>query len=106
MKEFPASRVQGNVIRSAEEFVGKTPKHAIFANQLVRKDELTGPRLIEKGAVVTMIYRTKNMEISTTGEALQPGSDGDMIRVKNTKSGLVVAGTVAGSNLVKVAGME
>jgi len=105
-KEFPATRVQGNIIHSGEDLVGKTPRLAIAANTPIRKDEITTRQLVERGGTVTMVYKAKNLEISTTGQSLDKGSLGDTVRVRNGKSGAIVSGTVAGSNLVKVMGLN
>jgi len=106
IKEFPANRVQGNIIHSGEDLVGKTPRLAIAANTPIRKDEITTRQLVERGGTVTMVYRANNLEISTTGQSLDKGSLGDTVRVRNGKSGAIVSGTVAGSNLVKVMGLN
>jgi flagella basal body P-ring formation protein FlgA len=53
-----------------------------------------------------MVYRSSNIEISTLGSAMESGSMGDVIKVKNSKSNMVVTGTIVGSNLVKIMGLQ
>ncbi|MFO1241936.1 MAG: flagellar basal body P-ring formation chaperone FlgA [Rickettsiales bacterium] len=101
-KLLPTSRLRADTVTDSETLIGKTPRRAISDNRPIRKLELMSPSIMEKGSVVTMRYQTPFMTISTTGEALQPGSEGDMIRVKNTESNITVSAKVISDSEVLV----
>ena len=74
------------------------PGHAIpFAGVSNRK-------LVANGAEVKLVYSEGGLVIVTTGAALQDGSIGDIVRVRNSDSGVTVSGAVQPDGTVKVGG--
>jgi len=85
------------------QLIGMTPKRGVPVNQPVRLRDLQSPRMIDKGALVTITLATANLTLSAQGKALQDGGKGEVIRVVNTQSNRIVEATVAGPNIVAVA---
>lgn len=100
--DVPASKVRDNVITKEEDLIGKTPRRFVQANRPIREQDITTEILVEKGNMVSLVYYTKYMELKASGTALDSGSKGDVIRVKNASSGKVVQGSVEAAGLVKV----
>ncbi|MEI7669004.1 MAG: flagellar basal body P-ring formation chaperone FlgA [Pseudomonadota bacterium] len=98
----PSRKIRKNTITDVKEILGKSPKHIISSGRAIRTDEIASPTLIAKGARVTMIYKTKNIEIKTTGEAIDSGSKGDVIKLRNLTSKQIISGIVESSERVKV----
>jgi flagella basal body P-ring formation protein FlgA len=87
--------------------VGKRAKRPIAATQLIASvdieaAELEKQVLIKAGDVVKLVARTGGLQLSTTGEALQEGPAGKMIRVRNVDSKAVVMGRVVDKSTVEV----
>lgn len=101
--EMRADQAGSDVAASESDLVGMTPKRGVPVNQPVRLRDIQSPRLIDKGALVTITLSTPSMSLSAQGKALQDGGRGDVIRVVNTQSNRIVEATVAGPNLVAVA---
>ena len=55
-------------------------------------------------AEVKLIYAEGDLVITTTGAALQDGSIGDIVRVRNSESGVTVSGAVQPDGSVRVSG--
>ncbi|NDF11720.1 MAG: flagella basal body P-ring formation protein FlgA [Proteobacteria bacterium] len=89
-------RVRGSIAMNETDIIGKTPKRMIRQGTPIRLSDVESERLVEKGKLVSMIYRTPTMELKTTGVALTDGSKGELIRVKNAKSESIVQGQVTG----------
>jgi flagella basal body P-ring formation protein FlgA len=52
---------------------------------------------------VSLVARTATLNVTlSAAEVLQPGSEGDMIRVRNTTSGKIVVGRVVSADLVEI----
>lgn len=101
--EKQSGRFQRNdLVTDARMLIGKSPKHTISQNRPIRQDELENPALMHKGARVTMLYRSGNLEIRTVGQVLDNGAKGDVVRVKNLSSKSVIDATVETSDLVRV----
>lgn len=104
--EAPASRLRKNTIMDSKSLVGKSPKRMVSAGRPIRLDEITGPTVITKGSQVTLIYKTTTIEIKTLGEAMENGSQGAVIRVRNSASKSVLQGVVEGEGRVRIGSPE
>jgi flagella basal body P-ring formation protein FlgA len=92
-------------ISVAEQAVGQTSRRMLRAGDILRTSQLAAPVLVKRGDPVLMIARVDGIEVSTSGEALDAGSRGAMVRVRNAASGQVVRMRVAGAGTVEPAGM-
>jgi flagella basal body P-ring formation protein FlgA len=59
-------------------------------------------RLVKRGAEVTIVADTGNIEVRMRGKALGEGGRGDRIKVKNVRSGRVVTATVMARGVVQI----
>lgn len=85
------NQVQGMITKST-----LLPEHAIYVSSLRE------PFAVSQGQQVRLIYSTGSLQITALGMPLQDGSIGEMIRVRNTDSGLTVSGTILGPGIVQV----
>ena len=89
-------------LTNPEDAVGLEARVAIYAGKPVRPGDL-GPRtLVERNQLVTLIYLSGGLAISTEGRALARGSEGDDIRVMNLGSRNTVTGRVGPDGTVYV----
>ena len=78
------------------------PRASISADRPIRSSELAEPIVIKRGELVEMRYQTPHMTIKTSGVALEDGSVGSAIRVKNEKSEKAVTARVEAAGRVSV----
>lgn len=89
-------------LTNPEDAVGLEARVAIYAGKPVRPGDL-GPRtLVERNQLVTLVYLSGGLAISTEGRALARGSEGDDIRVMNLGSRNTVTGRVGPDGTVYV----
>ncbi len=91
-----------DMLTDIDQLIGMTPHTTLRANQLVSTTEIERPVAVARGALVTMVLKAGAMSLSAQGRAVDQGSIGDVIRVTNTHSNVVVQATVDGPNLVHV----
>jgi flagella basal body P-ring formation protein FlgA len=60
------------------------------------------PVLIKRGSMVILIALVGSMEVTASGQAMQDGYEGQLIRVKNVNSNKIVLGKVIEENKVQV----
>lgn len=101
-----AGRVQNDIVTDAKEFAGREANRPLSANRLVRRSDLRIPVAVSKGMLVTMIFRTSSMVLTASGRALEAGSTGDFITVRNTQTKMVVDARILGPNRVEVAALR
>jgi len=98
----PVTHLRNTTVTNANDLIGKTPRHVISQDRPIRHDEIGGPLVINKGARITLLYHSQNLEIRTLGEAVDNGAKGDVIRVRNLASKSIIEGTVEASDRVRV----
>lgn len=100
--EVPEKQVQHNAVMDAEELIGLTPRRMAYGGKFILANMLQRPELVARGEKVNITFREGPLLLNAKGTALQSGSKGDYIRVKNAKSSRTVDAYVIGSNQVVV----
>jgi flagella basal body P-ring formation protein FlgA len=85
-----------------EEIVGKMSRMTLLPNRPIPLVALITPRLFQQGSRVRIIFNAGGITASAVGTALEPGSLGDRIRVRNADSNLIVVGRVESDGSVSV----
>lgn len=91
-----------DTILDAGDLIGRTPVRGMRAGAPVRTAEVRWPVLVEKGSLVTMVLRVRNMMLTAQGKALQDGARGDVIRIVNTDSSTTVEAVVSAAGRAEV----
>lgn len=97
-----ADRIGRNVVTDAGELIGKAPRRLLRAGTMIRSGDVHEPVLIEKGDLITMVYRTPFMTLSARGRALEDGNRGKAIRVMNLQSKKTVEAKTMDSDTVLI----
>ena len=110
---------KGNYIRKGDLTFIKSPKKNVFFNS---KQELIGRKVklnlkkgqyiqprhlftkysVNEGDPVIIVSKFKNAEVSTGGIAIKSGNIGDILEVKNTRSGIIIKGILKKNKKVNV----
>lgn len=97
-----SSKLRQDIITEESGLIGHSARRIISAGRAIRAGEVMTPMVITKGANIEMLYRTPYIAIRTSGEALEDGAAGTVIRVKNVDSGRAVSAKVLSANRVEV----
>lgn len=100
--DWRTDELPDGVITDAEALIGQSPIRAIQPGKPLARDDVGPPILIQRGAVVTMHYRSRNMHLVAMGRAQEAGAMNSVIRVQNAASRIVVDAVVNGENRVAV----
>ena len=76
------------------DVVGKVSRTTLLPGRPVALNAVETPRIVAIGARVRIVFRESGVMIVAQGVALQPGGEGETIRVRNSDSALIVSGTV------------
>ena len=82
--------------------IGLEARVAIYAGKPIRAGDLGPPTLVERNQLVTLVYLSGGLAISTEGRALTRGSEGDEVRVMNLASRNTVTGRIGPDGAVYV----
>ncbi|MCB1352115.1 MAG: flagellar basal body P-ring formation protein FlgA [Rhodobacteraceae bacterium] len=89
-------------IHALEDVVGQEAKVTLYPGRPILRGQVGAPALVERNAVVRMIYEQGPLNITADGRVLDRGGVGETVRVMNLSSRQIVAGTVEADGSVKV----
>jgi flagella basal body P-ring formation protein FlgA len=99
-----ASGFGGPFALSASDVIGKMARQTLLPGRPIPLRALDAPRLIRNGGEVKLVYVDGALTIVTSGSALQDGAVGDVVKVRNSDSGVTVSGQVQSDGSVRVNG--
>lgn len=92
--DIPANFLRSNIIRNKNELVGKEVTQTLRVEQPISSFAIRTPIAIKKNSLITLQYSMGKLLLSTKALALQNGSIGDVIKVKNLKSKTVITALI------------
>ncbi|MCI5049677.1 MAG: flagellar basal body P-ring formation chaperone FlgA [Rickettsiales bacterium] len=100
--DYPEHRLRKDVVLSEKSLIGMSPKRVISENRQIRHEELQEPIVMKKGSLVNVIFISGGMEIRTQGEAMDDAALGQLIRVRNTDSNMVIQAMAVAPSVAQV----
>ena len=94
----------GPFVDSRSLIVGKVARLTLLPGHAIPFSGVSNRKVVSNGAEVKLIFSEGGLVIMTTGSALQDGSIGDIVRVRNDDSGVTVSGAVQPDGSVQVSG--
>ena len=88
--------------REPAELIGKIARRTLLPGRFVPLAAVRDAYLVQQGAPVQMMFVEGGLTISATAITLEPGSPGDVVKVRNADSGKVLTGTVMADGTVRV----
>ena len=111
-EEIVASRVQevevtnpnlaGGYATSVSEVQGMVSKRTLLPGRTIQLSSLREPYAVTRGANVRLTFQLGTLVISAAGSPLVDAAVGDVIRVRNLDSGVLVNGTVMQDGTIHV----
>jgi flagella basal body P-ring formation protein FlgA len=93
-------------IGMVEDAIGQSSRRSLRAGEVLRTSQLSAPVVVKRGDAVMMVARHDGIEVSMSGEALDAGARGAVVRVKNHTSGQTVRMRVLGAGAVQPIDMQ
>ena len=87
---------------SKEELIGRKVKQNLKKGQYLQPRHLFAKYSVNEGDPVVIVSKFKNAEGSTGGIAIKSGNIGDILEVKNTRSGIIIKGILKKNKKVNV----
>lgn len=92
----------GEYARRSKEVVGMVAKRTLLPGRTIPPSALREAFAVTRGSAIRLTFTIGNLTISASGTPLENAGVGDVIRVRNTDSGLTVSGTVMADGTVQV----
>lgn len=88
-----------------EDAIGQSSNRSLRSGQALHARWLAAPLLVRRGDSVTIVARNGGIEVQAAGEALEPGRQNQVVRVRNSNSGKIIRARVLDSGVVEPEGM-
>ncbi|MCB1340498.1 MAG: flagellar basal body P-ring formation protein FlgA [Pseudooceanicola sp.] len=85
-----------------DEAIGMEARVALYPGRPVHPADIGPPALIDRNALVQMVFRRGALDITAEGRALDRAGVGDLVRVMNLASRSTVTGIVRPDGVVEV----
>lgn len=96
------SRLHRGFLEDTKAVIGKKLRQRIGRNQVITPSKLVAPLTVKRNNRVLIRASNKAVQVSMAGKALQNGSMGQIIRVKNESSNKEVDARVVAPGIVEV----
>lgn len=96
------SRLKPSILSGKGQLLEKEAKRSLKEGKLISEREVGSRILVRKGDMVTLVYKSGQMQITAKGEALCDGAKNQKIEAENTKSKKKVYGIVTDTDTVEV----
>lgn len=84
------------------DIIGKQSTKNILFGSLINTNHLVNPIVVRERDAVEIIYKSSNIRLKTKGIAMKSGVVGDVIRVKNDSSGIIIHATIVDKGIVEI----
>jgi flagella basal body P-ring formation protein FlgA len=103
MVERDIGQLNQSYLTAADQAVGYTLTRPVVADQVLTPGHLEQTSVVQKGDQVVIVARSGAINVRMPGEAMNAGSVGEQIRVRNLTSERVIKARVTGPGSVEVA---
>jgi flagella basal body P-ring formation protein FlgA len=100
-KQGDLAELPPDIVMERKAAVGRTLNVSLAAGQVIRSDSLRLPVLVQQGQQVTVISRGAGFQVSSEGQALNNGSEGQIVRIR-MPNGQIVSGQAKGNGTVEI----
>lgn len=95
-------QVPEGMVTSIATIQGKVARRTLLPGRYVPMASIRDVYLVEQGAPVEVIFQHGTLTITAQAVSLEPGSEGDLIKVRNLDSGAVFVGQIMPDGTIKV----
>jgi flagellar basal body P-ring formation protein FlgA len=102
INRVPRRTLRPEIVTNAARLSGLSARRHLAEGQPLNENDLMEPILVQRGDLVTIVYRTPGLTLTTRGRATSAGARGDVIQVFNIQSKRTVEAEISGPGFVTV----
>ncbi len=100
--EVTNPNLAGDYAKKIGDVTGFVSKRTLLPGRTISISALRQPYAVTRGANARLVMTVGSMTITAAGTPLEDGSVGDVVRARNTDSGIIVSGTVLENGTIRV----
>lgn len=94
-----------DALSDTKAVAGLSNRRPLRVGEIVNKQLLVAPELVQRGDTVTILANNGSIEVSIAGEALNAGRREDIVRVRNSATGKIIRARVTANATVEPVAM-
>ena len=98
----PKNEFASEPAASASDVVGRAARNAVRAGQGLRTSDLMKPEVVKKNETVLLHYEVPGIVLTMRGQALESGTEGDLVNVLNIQSKRTIQGIITGPGRITI----
>jgi len=98
----PKSEFSSDLPARVADIVGLAARGNVRAGQSLRNSDLMKPELVKKNEMVLLHYEVPGIVLTMRGQALDSGTEGDLVNVLNIQSKRTIQGVITGAGRVTI----
>ena len=102
IERIPRTTLRADAIANADQLTGLSARRSLREGTPLSGDMLMEPILVQRGDLVTIVYRSPGLTLTTRGRASASGARGDVISVFNVQSRRTIEGEITGPGIVTI----
>ena len=102
LRERNVGQLSGGYLSQPEQVIGMRTRRPVPADSVINPNQLEQDETVKRGDRVVITAANSRVAVRMPGEALDSGSTGQQIRVRNTRSDRVVRARIIGPGQVEV----
>ncbi|WP_281648658.1 flagellar basal body P-ring formation chaperone FlgA [Parendozoicomonas sp. Alg238-R29] len=95
-------KVRGKYFSNPRQVAGLNSRRQISPGKIIQPSMTSQPEMVERNKTVRIQVKSSGFSVSMKGQALESGSLGDQIQIRNMSSGKVITAEVIGKGIVSL----
>jgi len=102
IKQVPLDQLPANYLSNIDQLSGMALSRSVNSGVILTLNAIKPRMMIQRGQEVVILAKSQGIQVRMTGIALKNGASGDLIPIKNVKSGRTIEATVLNDSTVTV----
>jgi flagella basal body P-ring formation protein FlgA len=100
--EVNLSQIRYGYFTEKEQLVGQQLKRRLPQSRLIKANYVEPPTLVKRGELVSIVAESRGYSVKMSGTAMNNGSKGERVQVRNSSSKRIVEGVVEEFGVVSI----
>ena len=92
----------GSIINDRAALIGKAARRTLLPGKAIPTMAIVDPKVVLNGSQVRVVFEEGGLTITTYATALQAGAVGDVIKLRNPESGILLSGMIQPDGSVRI----
>tara|TARA_R110001583_G_scaffold177418_2_gene332611 strand:- start:111029 stop:111733 length:705 start_codon:yes stop_codon:yes gene_type:complete len=102
LQQLDISSLQHGYLNSTQLVIGQQLKYSVSMGSVIKPNSLNAQKIVHRGEQIMLVSMAGQMEVRMSGTALDDGTLGERVKVKNSTSKRIVEGVVDAPGIVNV----